>query len=74
MYEVLYRPLETFSGAIGPAFMRVSGTEFSAVLSDIQEFVSYNISVRAYTSVGDGPFSDSMIVMTPEDGKLLMLL
>jgi hypothetical protein len=74
MYEIFYEPLETYGGAIGPLFMRVPGTEFSAVLSDIQEFVSYNISVRAYTSVGDGPFSDSMIVMTPEDGKLLMLL
>ena len=74
MYEVLYEPLETFGGAIGPVFMRVSGTEFSAILSDLEEFVMYNISVRAYTIVGEGPFSDSMIVMTPEDGKLLMPL
>ena len=74
MYEVLYEPLETFGGAIGPVFMRVSGTEFAAVLSDVQEFVGYNISVRAYTIVGEGPFSDSMIVVTPEDGKLLLLL
>ena len=74
MYEVLYEPLETFGGAIGPMFMRVPGIQLSAVLSDVQEFVSYNISVRAYTSVGDGPFSDSMIVMTPEDGKLLTCL
>ena len=74
MYEVLYEPLETFGGAIGPAFRRVSGTEFSAMLTDLEEFVVYNISVRAYTIVGEGPFSDSMIIMTPEDGKLLMPL
>ena len=70
MYEVLYEPLETFDGAIGPEFVRVMGTERSVILSNQEEFVSYNISVRAYTSVGVGPSSDAMIVMTPEDGKL----
>ena len=69
MYEVLYQPLETFGGAIGPELMRVSGIEMSAFLSGLQEFVSYNISVRAYTSVGEGPQSDGMLLMTLEDGK-----
>ena len=70
MYEVLYQPLETFGGAIGPMTRNVSGTEMSVVLMDLQEFVSYNITVRAYTSVGEGPYSTEISVATLQDGML----
>ena len=69
MYEVLYVPLETFGGAIGPLTVNVSGTEMSMVLVDLEEFVYYNISVRAYTSVGEGPYSDGIIEITYSDGN-----
>ena len=69
MYEVLYQPLETFSGAIGPLTVNVSGTEMSVVLMDLEEFVYYNISVRAYTSVGEGPYSIAVTTQTFEDGN-----
>ena len=69
MYEVLYVPLETFGGAIGPLTVNVSGTEMSVVLVDLEEFVYYNISVRAYTSVGEGPYSDGIIEITYSDGN-----
>jgi hypothetical protein len=72
MYEVLYQPLETFSGAIGPLTRNVSGMAMLLVLMDLQEFVSYNISVKAYTSIGDGPYSESFTDMTLEDCKLLL--
>ena len=72
MYEVLYQPLETFDGAIGPLTRNVSETEMSVVLMDLQEFVSYNISVRAYTSIGNGPYSELFTDMTLEDCKLLL--
>ena len=72
MYEVLYQPLETFGGAIGPMTRNVSGTAISLVLMDLQEFVSYNISVRAYTIIGDGPYSEPFTDMTLEDCKLLL--
>ena len=68
MYEVLYVPLETFGGAIGENSTDV--TERMATLTDLQEYVNYTISVRAYTSVGAGPYSDGMIVETLEDGKI----
>ncbi len=44
-------------------------TERSANLTNLEEFVDYNISVRAYTSEGAGPYSEEITVMTPEDSK-----
>ena len=66
-YEVLYQPLETFGGAIGP--LTVNVTELTADLTDLEEYVSYNISVRAYISAGEGPYSEDVTVITMEDGK-----
>ena len=73
MYEVMYQPLETFNGNICTQIMNVSGTEMSVFLIELQEFVNYTISVRAYTSVGAGPYSDEVTVLTLEDGKELIL-
>ena len=67
MYEVLYVPLETFGGAIGP--LSVNVTEQMTTLRDLQEYVNYTISVRAYTAIGEGPYSDGMIQITNEDGN-----
>ena len=67
MYEVLYRSLETFSEYI--QMRNVSGTEMAVILMDLEEFVDYNISVRAFTSVGGGPYSDEVAVTTFENGK-----
>ena len=69
MYEVLYEPLETFGGTIQTMTINVIAPEMSVVLMNLQEFVNYNISVRAYTRVGDGPYSDGTIEITNEDGK-----
>ena len=73
MYEVMYQPLETFNGKISTQTMNVSGTEMSVFLIKLQEFVNYTISVRAYTCVGAGPYSDEVTVLTLEDGKELIL-
>ena len=66
-YEVLFIPLETFDGAIAPLSVNVS--ECVTNLTNLQENVNYTISVRAYTSVGAGPYSDAITIMTEEDGK-----
>ena len=68
-YRVLYQPLETFGGAIGPLNVNVSMTDMSIVLMDLEEYVSYNISVQAFTSAGEGPYSDGVLAMTNEDGN-----
>ena len=67
IYQVLYQPLETFGGAIGP--LTVNVTELTANLTDLQEYVNYTISVRAYTSAGEGPYSDGVVELTDEDSE-----
>ena len=69
MYEVLYEPLETFGGAIEILTRNVSVTDMSVLLMDLEEFVFYNISVRAYTSVGEGPYGDRITELTNSDGN-----
>ena len=48
--------------------LNISDTEERA--TDLEEFVNYNISVRAYTSVGPGPYSDPVTARTLEDGNV----
>ena len=67
LYDVQYEPLMTFGGELMTMTMNTSNT--SIVLGELQEYVEYNISVRAYTSVGPGPFSPGMDNRTFEDGK-----
>ena len=72
MYEVLYEPQETFGGAIGP--LTSTSTAMSLLLTGLEEFVNYNISVRAYTSVGAGPYSEDITEMTSEDGEFCLIV
>ena len=71
MYEVLYQPLETFGGTLQTLIRNVSMTEMAVVLTDLQEFNSYSILIRAYTSVGEGPYSEDLTVTTLENGTLI---
>ena len=67
-YEVQYEPLETFGGEIQTQTRNVSVTMENVSL-EVEAFVVYNISVRAYTSAGAGPYSTEITVMTAEDGE-----
>ena len=69
MYEVEYMPLETFNGQIATNSVTVDPTLLNTTLTGLDEYVDYNISVRAFTSVGPGPYSDGMVERTLEDGK-----
>ena len=71
LYEVQYEPLMTFGGQLMTMSMNTSNT--SIVLGGLQEYVDYNITVRAYTSVGPGPFSPGVDNRTFEDGKYTIL-
>lgn len=68
-YEVLLVPLETFGGLVTE--QQLNSTNSSVVVTDLQEFLNYTISVRAYTIVGPGNYSDVIIRMTLEDGKFV---
>ena len=72
MYEVMYAPLEVFVGAVGTGVKNVTFNSSSVVLTDLEEYVLYNISVRAYTQVGHGNFSSPITERTNEDGKVLI--
>ena len=69
VYEVMYTPVNTFGGQISANTTNVSGSELMATLSYIQEFVNYSISVRAYTSAGQGPES-IVIELTQQAGMV----
>ena len=70
MYEVQYEPLETFGNQIFTETVNITNTSMlNTILIDLEEYVEYNITVRAYTDVGPGPYSDPPItVRTMEDG------
>ena len=71
LYEVQYEPLMTFGGQLMTMAMNTSNT--SIVLGGLQEYVEYNISVRAYTIVGPGPFSPGVDNRTFEDGMYIFI-
>ena len=64
-YQVTYEPLMTFDVLNTTT---TNTTNLSINLIDLEEYVEYNISVRAYTSVGPGP-SNVQSTRTFEDGK-----
>ena len=71
-YEVLYEPLETFEWRL--LSNQLNSSDIFLLLNNLQESVEYNISVRAYTSVGPGPYSDEELGVTLEDRKCMICL
>ena len=68
-FEVIYNPLTTFDVLTA---LTVNTTNSSITLMDLEEYVEYNISVRAYTSVGPGPYSVGIVRRTFEDGVYMI--
>ena len=73
VYEVMYTPLEVFEGSIGTGLKNVTYPSTSVVLTDLEEYVFYNITVKAYTQVGLGYSSSPVTERTDEDGKVLII-
>ena len=69
-YEVLYVPLETFGGVLQTRITNVPGTETAVILTGLEEFVGYSISVRGFTAAGAGPYSNAVEATTLEDGMI----
>ena len=67
-YEVQFEPLE-FTETLTTS--SVNTTNVAVMVDGLQEYIQYNISVRAYTSVGPGPYSDPVTERTLEDRKLM---
>ena len=71
-YEVLLESLETYDGVLSP--ITSNTTNFDIEIMDLMPFVSYNISVRAYTSEGPGPYSEPISNTTSEEGTILLII
>ena len=70
MYEVQYDPLQTFDGQISTDTLNITNTTLLCTdLTGLEEYLEYNISVRAYTSVGPGPYSRRVTERTLTDGR-----
>ena len=69
-YEVHYEPFTTFNGTFTSNSASTNGSGLQIVLVSLQENVKYSVTVRAYTSVGPGPFSSAVLNATIEDGKI----
>ena len=66
-YEVLYVPLhEDLSNGSN------NTTDLYLTIMGLEEFVYYNISVRAYTSVGPGPYSVPITNQTLQDCEFII--
>ena len=70
-YEVQFEPLHFTEELMTDT---INTTNLSANITGLEEHVEYNISVRAYNSVGPGPYSDPVTERTLEDGKVPMIL
>ena len=68
MYEVQYEPLQFMESL---STLVINTTDMAVDLTHLQEYVEYNIRVRAYTIVGPGPYSDPVTESTHEDRKLV---
>ena len=71
-YEVLLEPLQTFDEQL--TYQQMNTSDLYILLDDLEEFVGYNISVRAYTSIGPGPYSEEEFGMTLEDSKCFIII
>ncbi len=71
-YDIRYEPLETYDGNIGTRSITVHEDEGREVaLLDLEEDTQYNVSIRAYTVVGEGPFSEQVTGRTSEGGECM---
>ena len=50
------------------------GSTRNVTLTELEEYVVYNITVAAITSVGEGPRSGEVFVRTAEDSKYFKYL
>ena len=71
-YEIIYQALP--DGRNMSKVINISRedqeTEQDTTLDGLNQFTNYSIRALAFTSEGNGPFSDALVVQTQEDGKL----
>ena len=53
--------------------VQVNGSVRQRELTNLKEYVNYNITVFASTTIGDGPPSNPIVVTTDQDSKLIFV-
>ena len=66
-YEVEFNQ-STFNQISTGDLTTTNASQLMVELEGLEEYVEYSVRVRAYTSVGPGPFSVAVINTTLEDG------
>ena len=66
-YEVEFNQ-STFKEISASNLTTTNGSQLNVELEGLEEYVEYSVRVRAYTSVGLGPFSVAIMNTTMEDG------
>ena len=67
-YEVFFN--QSTIGNLPMTNTGINDSDFSAIVSPLQPFITYTISVRALTSVGHGPLNQTPVAtMTDPSGK-----
>jgi len=67
-YEVEFNQ-STFNEISTSNLTTTNAPQLMVELEGLEEFVEYTVRVRAYTSVGPGPFSVAVMNRTLEDGE-----
>ena len=52
--------------------VQANGSVRQRELTNLKEYVNYNITVFVSTAIGDGPSSDPIVVRTDQDSKLFV--
>ena len=69
-YQVEFNQ-STFNEVSSSSLTTTDGSQLMVELEELEEYVDYSVRVRAYTSVGPGPFSVAEVNTTQEDGELI---
>ena len=67
LYDVEYTQT-TLSDATMPVIITVDSSTRTLELNGLEEYAEHSVRVRAYTSIGAGPYSDVLNITTNEDG------
>ena len=67
-YEVEFNQ-STFNEISTSNLTTTNGPQLMVELEGLEEYVEYTVRVRAFTSVGPGPFSVAMVNRTLENGE-----
>ena len=68
LYEVQLNQ-NTFNEISTSNLNTTNASQLMVEIEGLEEYIEYSVRVRAYTSVGPGPFSVAVMNRTLEDGK-----